>query len=280
MSVARTMSSFEGVRNVRLQLRAWEVPAARCAMLVVHGHGEHSGRYEAFAEDMAGDGCSVYAFDLRGHGRSEGRRGHARSFDTLLQDVDRFRHTVEGLVEPGTPLFLLGQSLGGLVALRYVQELQPPVRGVVLVAPWLATAMPVPRWKTLLAPLMGKLIPTLPFHTRLDAAQLSHDPAVVQAYRDDRYVHDVITPRLFAGISAAMGLAFQHADRVLVPLLLLLPGGDRVVDTPRSLAFARALPTRNVTTHVFPGLRHEPLNELERDRVLRELRSWLNAQLE
>jgi alpha-beta hydrolase superfamily lysophospholipase len=279
VSIARTVGSFDGVGNVRLLLRAWEVDAARAALLVVHGHGEHSGRYEDFAARMGEAGFSVYAFDLRGHGRSEGRRGHARSFDVLLQDVDRFRREVEGLIAPGTPLFLLGQSLGGLIVLRYVQELQPPVRGAVLVAGGLAEARGVERWETLLAPLTAKLLPALPFHTRLRAEDLSHDPAVVQAYRDDRYVHDVITPRLFAGISTAMGLAFQHADRVRVPLLLLLPGDDRVVNTPRSLAFARALPARDVETRVFPRLRHEPLNEGERGRVIAELRTWLAARI-
>jgi alpha-beta hydrolase superfamily lysophospholipase len=275
----RVESSCEGVGGIRLHTVAWEIDRPRCAILVVHGHGEHSGRYEDFAECMAERGCSVYAFDQRGHGRSEGRRGHARSMDVLLQDVDRVRNHVAGLAGAGVPLVLLGQSMGGLIGLRYQQEFAPPVNGLVLVAPWLATAMKVPRWKSLATPLLSRLLPALPFRTRLDPEHLSRDPAEVAAYRDDPLVHDTITPRLFSEIAMAMGQAPVRAERLRVPVLLVVGDDDPIVDTPRSLAFVRSLSTVDVSILCYRGLRHAPLHEPERGRVIRDIAAWLDGRL-
>jgi alpha-beta hydrolase superfamily lysophospholipase len=275
----RVESNCEGVAGVRLHTIAWEIDQPRCAILVIHGHGEHSGRYEDVAARMAERGCSLYAFDLRGHGRSEGRRGHARSFDVLLQDVDRLRNHVVGLTGASVPFVLLGQSLGGLIALRYQQEFAPPIHGLVLVAPWLATAMRIPRWKSLATPLLSRLLPALPFRTRLNPEHLSRDPAAVAAYRADPLVHDTITPRLFAEISTAMGQAFVRTERLAVPILLLVGEDDPIVDTPRSIAFARSLSSVDVSILSYPGLRHEPLHEPERGRVIRDIAAWLDRRL-
>lgn len=271
--------AFDGVGGVRLHLRAWEVARPRASILLVHGLGEHSGRFAALAAAMAEAGWSSYAVDLRGHGRSEGRRGFASSFGVLLQDVDRFRRQAAGLLDADVPCFLLGQSMGGLIALRYEQEFRPGFRGVVLVSPWLATVMPVSSWKTRIAPLLSRLLPALPFRTGLEAEHLSHDRTVVEAYRSDPLVHGTITPRLFLEVSAAMGQAFQRGERVSAPLLLLLGGDDPLVDMPRSVAFGRSLAAVDVTIRVFPGFFHEPLNEVGRGEVLRELRDWIAARL-
>src|SRR5687768_10683451 len=113
---------FEGVGGLHLYYRAWESNQPRAALLVVHGLSDHSGRYEYFGHRMAGSGISVYSFDLRGHGLSEGRRGHADRFEVLLQDVDGFRREVDTITGGTLPLFLLGHSMGGLIALRYIEE--------------------------------------------------------------------------------------------------------------------------------------------------------------
>src|SRR5690606_16896350 len=115
---------FEGVRRLRLQYRTWEVPDARGAVVLIHGFSEHSGRYEGVAGHLAGFGLSTFALDLRGHGRSDGRRGHVPRFEVYLQELDRFRREVQGVVGPELPLFLLGHSMGGLIALRYLQEFE------------------------------------------------------------------------------------------------------------------------------------------------------------
>jgi alpha-beta hydrolase superfamily lysophospholipase len=270
---------FEGVGGLRLYYRAWELPRARAAIAVVHGLGEHSGRYEAIADPLSAYGFSTFAMDLRGHGLSEGRRGHVTRFEVFLQDVDRFRRELHGLVDVGTPLFLLGQSMGGLISLRYLEEFDTPFRGGIIVSPWLATATPVPRWKVTMAGVLNRIMPSIPFNSGLEPALISRDPAVVHAYRDDPLVHSRITPRLFNESSIAMGLAFQRSDRIRVPLLFLLAGDDRIVSTAQSQALARSLPTRNVAVHVYADSYHEVLNEPNRAEPMHDLRDWVASRL-
>jgi lysophospholipase len=277
--VRRSEGSLTGVARVRLQYRTWEVAGARAAIVVVHGLGEHSGRYEHFGVRMAGYGFSTFAFDQRGHGASEGRRGHVRAFDVLLQDLDRFRREVQGLADARTPLFLLGHSMGGLIALRYQEEYNTVFDGAIVVAPWLATAMAVPRWKVTLAAAVSKLLPALPFSNGIRPEDLSHDPDSVDAYRADPRVHGHITPRLFVEASAAMGLVLQRADQLRDPLLFLIPGDDRVVDAQKGLQFARQLPAELTTIKLYPGMFHEVLNEVDRQLPMRDIRDWIAARI-
>lgn len=268
-----------GVDGIRLHYRAWEVSRPRAALLLLHGLGGHCGRFERFAVRMVGYGFSAYGLDLRGHGRSDGRRGHVTRFDVYLQEVERFRREVAGLSDPGCPLVLVGHSLGGLVALRWVEEYGSGVAGAVLSSPWLAAAaVPVPRWKTLAAPVLSRLLPALPTRTRLSPDLLSHDDGVVARYRDDPLVHDLITPRLFTEVGEAIGLAVRRSDRIGVPLLFLLGGEDRLARPDRTLAFARALDLEG-SVAMFPGLYHDVLNETGRDAVEDRIRDWLAATL-
>jgi alpha-beta hydrolase superfamily lysophospholipase len=270
---------IDGVGGVRLHYLTLEVPDPQAALLVVHGLGDHSGRYVDFARAMTRFDFSTFSFDQRGHGRSEGRRGHAPRFETLLQDLDRFRREVQGLVNADCPVFIVGHSFGGLVALRYLEEYESPARGAVIVSPWLATAMPVPRWKVNMAAVVGRIAPAMPFSAHIDARHLTHDDALVQAYREDPLVHDTITPRLFSEVSSAMGLVLQRSDRIKVPLLFLLAGDDRIVDVQRSAAFAKSLSAPDVTTYIYPNSYHELLNEVDRNTIHLQIRDWIETRL-
>ncbi len=269
---------LEAVGGVRLHYRAWETAAPRAALMVLHGLAEHAGRYQSLGESMASNRISTYAVDLRGHGTSEGRRGYVSRFEVFLQDVERFRREVQGLIDPSCPIFLLGQGMGGLIALRYLEELESAVRGAIILAPWLATALPMPRLKSTMAAFLSRLLPALPLRASLPPGDLSHDDEVARAFVADPLVHDTITPRLFTEASAAMGLVLQRADRLSAPLLFLLPGADRICDTGRSSAFARSLPARDITVSVYPGLYHELLNELERHTIRARIRDWITAR--
>ncbi len=279
MTVQRGIGTLLGVRSLRLQYRSWEASEAKAAVIIIHGLADHSGRYESLGSNFAEHGFSTFAFDLRGHGLSDGKRGHAITFDCFLQDLDRFRREVEGVLDRATPLFLLGMSMGGLIALRYLQEYETPLRGAIMVSPWLATALPVPRWKVMLGNAIGRVFPAVPFRAGIKAAALSRDPTVVSAYRQDPLVHDTITPRLFAEVSKAMGLVTQRSDRLTTPLLFLLPGADRIVDTERTVAFTRHLPASMVNVKVYPGHYHELLNEPDRIAILREVRDWIEQRI-
>ncbi len=275
----RADGAIEGVGRIRLHYRTWEATSPRAAIVLVHGLGEHSGRYDDFGTRMAAFGFSTYAYDQRGHGLSEGRRGHTPNFDALLQDLDRFRREVEGLADVRLPMFLLGHSLGGLVALRYQEEYNTSFKGAIIVSPWVATALNVPRWKTTVASAISKAIPAMPFANHIDANVLSHDPEIVAEYQADPLVHDRITPRFFTEASHSMGLVFQRADRFDDPILFLLAGDDRIVDTKRTQQLARGIPSGEVTIKVYPGMYHEVLNERDRVLVYRDIRNWIAARL-
>jgi lysophospholipase len=276
--VKQSDGTLPGVNGLRLAYRTWESANARAALVVVHGLGEHSGRYAEFGDRMAGSGISTYAMDLRGHGLSEGRRGHIATFDVFLQELDRFRREVEGLVDSRMPIFLLGHSLGGLIALRYQEEYNTRFDGAIIVSPWLATAMTVPRWKANAAHALSKLLPALPIHANIDPALLSRDTDIGDAYRADPLVHDIVTPRFFSEVSNAMGLALQRSERIHNPLLFMAAGDDRLVDTERSIRFARSLTAPDVTVKVYAGHYHELLNELDRAAIHREVRDWIVAR--
>lgn len=269
----------EAVGGVRLHYRAWEGSRPRGALMVLHGLADHSGRYEEFGRAMARYGIATYALDLRGHGLSEGRRGYVARFEVFLQDTDRFRREVQGLIDPSCPIFLLGHGMGGLIALRYLEQYESHVRGAVLVAPWLASMLPLARWKTHTAALLSRILPALPLQAPVRAADLSHDDEIVRAFTSDPVVHPHVTPRLLTEASAAMGLVMRRADRLTAPLLFLLPGSDRICDSARSAAFARSLPARDVTIRTFPGLYHDLLNEIERHSIRTEIREWIGEHL-
>lgn len=270
---------LEGVGRLRIHYRTWEVARPVAGIIVVHGIGEHIGRYEEFADTMAGYRVSTFGLDLRGHGMSEGRRGHVASFNVLLQDLDRFRREVQGLVDMSCPLFILGHSMGGLIVTRYLEEYDSGLLGGIIMSPWLATAMETPRWKVTLATTLNRFLPAFPFRTRLDAALLSHDAGEVTRYEEDPLVHDHITPRLFSEMSTAMGLALQRSERLNVPLLFLLSGADQLVDTDKAVAFARSLQALDVTVRVIPDTFHELLHEENRAERYAEIREWITKHL-
>jgi alpha-beta hydrolase superfamily lysophospholipase len=263
------------VGRIELYFRGWEAPLARASLLVVHGLSEHSGRYEEFGHALAESGINVYALDLRGHGASEGRRGHVERFDHYLQDLDRFRSEIQGTTESDLPLFVLGHSMGGLIVARYIEEYESPFQGAIITSPWLATAMAVPRWKAMAASFLNKFLPSLPIDADVDDRYLSHDPLIITRYREDPLVHGKITPRLFAEASQAMGLVMQRSERIRIPVLLLLAGDDRIVDTRKSEAFARSLTAPDVTIRVLPEYYHEVLNDYDRETVFKEIHDWI-----
>ena len=276
---AESDGKFEGVGGLHLYYRVWEAATATAGLIVVHGLSDHSGRFENFGRRMASKNINVYALDLRGHGASEGRRGHSDRFDLLLQDVERFRREVECLTDGALPLFILGHSMGGLITLRYIEEFDTRFRGAILTSPWLATGPSIPRWKILGAGALNKILPSLPIDAGIKPEYLSHDPEIVAQYREDPLVHGKITPRLFMEASAAMGLVLSRSDRIRMPLLFLLAGDDQLVDTRKSESFARSLAAHDVTIHVMLDYYHEVLNDFDRSQAINEIREWITARV-
>lgn len=275
----RSLTTPDGVR---LHLREWPCDGARGTVHLVHGLGEHIGRYEALAAALNGRGWRVVGHDHRGHGRSDGARGRVPAADTLLRDLTQVIDTLR--TARGGPRVLLGHSLGGLIAARFVAEgLQDRpadwhrgVDALVLSSPALDPGMNAAQ-KVLLA-LLGPVAPQLALGNGLDPTWVSRDPAVVRAYIDDPLVHDRVTPRLVRFIVDAGEMVRSLAPRWRVPTLLMWAGSDRCVAPRGSAAFAAAAPVSVVTAHEFAPLAHEIFNEPERAEVIERLLAWLDGR--
>jgi len=267
-----------GAAGMRLRTRLWRPSMPHGGGLyLLHGLGEHAGRYEALARWLCARGWTVASHDHLGHGESGGRRGVLDLDERLSRDAaDRIASFAREL---GRPPILLGHSMGGAVAADLVATRGLTVAGLVLSSPALAVRVGAPM--RLLASLLARLAPDLALGNGLDAHRLSSDPAAVSAYRRDPLVHDRISPRLFAWILRAGSQARAAAGTVTVPVLLLVAGDDAMVDPEGSHAFARALPDPLASFHLFDGLQHEIFNERPeaRDRVLGELAGWLAQRM-
>jgi len=272
---------FAGSGGIRLHYRCWDVTSPRAVVIVCHGLGEHSGRYAVLAQDFARAGLSTYALDHRGHGRSDGRKGHVRRFISYVHDLEKFRRRVCGSVGLETPLFFLGHSLGGLILIRYLQEYRAvAARGAVLSAPLLGAAMDIPRWKQQLARLLHYLVPALPLNTGIAPEHLSHDREVVEAYKRDPLVHDRITPRLYGEILSEIEVAYRKARRLHLPLLFLVPSEDKLVRPDLVQRYAATLGQRpRVQVETLAGLYHEALNETTRSSVVAGVLGWIERQI-
>jgi alpha-beta hydrolase superfamily lysophospholipase len=268
--------------GLALQVRDWPVAQPRGTVLLVHGLGEHIGRYLHVAAALNGWGWNVVGYDQRGHGASPGPRGRLPNADDLLADLGRMVQATR-LAHTG-PLVLLGHSLGGLVAARYVAEgvgdapaaaWHEPVDALVLSSPALDPGMNA--GQRLLLALLAPIAPHLAVSNGLDPAWISRDPAVVSAYVADPLVHDRVAPRLVRFIVDAGDLVRARAARWRVPTLLLWAGSDRCVAPAGSVAFAAAAPRATVTARAFDPLFHEIFNEPEKHEVFGALRDWLGA---
>jgi alpha-beta hydrolase superfamily lysophospholipase len=266
-----------------LQGRAWPRRDARGTIVIVHGLGEHIGRYEHVAASLNARGWGVVGYDQRGHGASEGGRGRLADVDDLLRDLAVVLDAVRAAPDFIAPLVLLGHSMGGTVAARFVAGgLEAPVPewwravdALVLSSPALDLGM-TPIQKAMLATL-GPLTPNLAVGNGLEPEWISRDPAVVAAYVADPLVHDRIAPRL-ARFMVDAGVAVRAlAPRWKLPTLLLYAGGDRCVAPAGSAAFAAAAPKGVVTAQVFAPLFHEIFNEPEQAEVLSVLAAWLDT---
>lgn len=282
MSVRTTVlewSRMEETWEDGLFARRWE-PAGdpRAVVYLLHGLGEHSGRYEHVASRFAREGLAVSAVDWRGHGRSPGPRGDTR-LAPALEDVGRLM--AKGAARwPGVPAFLYGHSLGALIAVAYVTGgAAPPLAGAVVSAIGLHSALREQGGKVRAARVLGRFAPRVRVASGLDAGTISRDPEVVAVYRADPLVHD--------RVSLGFGLdALNTVDRILactpnpaVPLLVIHGAEDRLAYASGARALAAAAGPGLCTLRVYEGLSHEVHNEPEQEQVLTDVLRWMDATL-
>lgn len=265
-----------GARGVELYWQG-RLPAGppTGVVLICHGLGEHTARYANVADALLPDGWAVYGLDHRGHGRSGGRRAHLDAYADWLADYDAFRREVVAR-HPGLPVFLLGHSMGGQIALAFALEHPDDLAGLVLSAPALASGQ-VPAAAVPVLRLLARVGPRLR-PAGIDVTKISKDPAVVAAYRADPLVHQgKPTLGLMSALFDGFGRLVEAARGLRMPLLLQHGELDVLTDPAGTRALAAAAGSPDLTVRWYDGLWHEIYNEPERERPLADLREWLAA---
>lgn len=263
------------VDGTRLFYRVWPSAQARHTFAVVHGLGEHSGRYAAFAQAMGKRGMATYALDLRGHGKSQGQRGHVDSWSQWTDDVATFVARVESTTSG--EVIPVGHSFGGAAMLATVlaSKLKTSRRFIVS-SPALKLKVEVPRWKVGLAAVTSRLVPRLALDNEVDPGTVSRIPEVVEAYRTDPLVHSKISSRMYSEWLNASRDVLEHADRIAIPFLILAGTDDRLID-PSGSEELHAKTRAKSTLHMLAGRYHEPFNDLGSDEVFDIIANWVNA---
>ena len=257
-----------------LAFRAWPQPAAKVTFAVVHGLGEHGGRYERFAAGLARYQMATYAVDLRGHGQSAGQRGHVDSWSQWVDDAAAFVAYVESQTEE--EVVPVGHSFGGAVMLSTVLSGKlKRARRFVVSSPALKLRVSVPAWKSGGAKVLSRIAPRLAMDNEVDPATVSRIPEIVSAYRMDPLVHGKISGRLFEEWRRASAESLARAHQIKIPFLILAGTDDLLVDP----AGSQELRTRSASTSelkLLPGRYHEPFNDLGSDEVFAAIADWLN----
>ena len=267
-----------GADQLKLFGQVWSPIQEPIAVIaLVHGMGEHSSRYRRLAEFFTSNNIAVITFDQRGHGRSEGKKGHITHFNQLLEGIEELVERAN-LRFKQKPIFLYGHSMGGNVALNYALKKPSALKGVIATGPWLRLAFEPPAIQLKLANIMRNLYPGFSQSSKLNVNHLSRDKAVVEAYQKDKYVHDRITASFFTNLYSSGMYALQHANELKIPALIMHGEEDKITSEPASAEFAKRA---NLMSEYksWPGMYHEIHNEPEKEEVFSYILNWIKGQL-
>jgi acylglycerol lipase len=271
--------NFKGVRDTNIYYQAW-LPEGnvKAVLLVVHGLGEHCGRYMNVVNHFVPLGYAVYGFDLIGHGKSEGVREFVERFEDYTNTLAIYYNTVKGW-QTGKPIFLLGHSMGGLIASYYLLDHQTDFRGAIISAPSIKVSDGISQATVIMGKILSALAPKVGL-LPLDANDISRDPEVVKAYVDDPLVfHGKMPARLAAELLKAMLHVTAEADKITLPFIIVQGSEDKLVDPGGAQMLYEKASSKDKTIRVYEGLHHEVFNEPERARVLQDVETWLAAHV-
>lgn len=255
--------------------QSWLVENPKAVVGIIHGMGEHAGRYNYMIDALNAANISVVGYDQMGHGKTEGKRGHVSNYDLLLGCVGELTSKMVELV-PAKPTFLLGHSMGGNVLLNYLLRRNPKINGAIVSAPWLKLAFDPPAIQVKLAQWVSGVFPGLVQSSKLDVNSISKDPKEVQRYVDDSLVHDKISTGFFVGVYEAGEWALEHASELKTPILLYHGTADKLTSHDASKQFCEKA-SGDVTFKSLEGFYHESHNEPERAELFKTILSWIDA---
>ncbi len=270
-------ATFKGSDGTTIHYRNYIPEEKRFQVVVSHGLGEHSGRYENVVRTLCPMGASLWIHDHRGHGRSQGKRGHVDDFNDYVQDLKTLIEIARIDQTDALPFLLLGHSMGGLIALSFVCQYPRNIDGLIVSSPLLGVNKPLPPVLSATARIISMIWPTLSFNNKLDPNFISHDAAEVRAYTHSKRVHNRISARWIVRCMLEIERIGSSPDAIKIPLLMQIAGDDRLVSSSAALAYFDGLTGTDKTLFHYKNLYHEIYNERlpDREKVLDDLRQWV-----
>ena len=271
-------SYFKSHDHHRLFYQEWKTKSDRAVLIFVHGLNEHSGRYGNPVQYFSRRGYTLYLFDQRGHGKSDGLRSYVDDFDSYLKDLDEFTRFA-AQKEKGKKIFMVGHSMGGQVVLNYVGRYKTPLAGFVTSSANIQVAVRIPWVKRHMALNLARLLPRFNLINEIDPKWISRDPEVVQAYKRDPLVSKKITLRLITELLKNQRTILSLAPKVKIPGFLMHSGDDRICAKEGSEAFFKKMGSKDKTLKIYDGFYHELFNEYGKEEVFQDMEGWLEKRL-
>mgnify|MGYP001791770578 CR=1 FL=1 len=269
--------TFQGAKGLDLYYQSWHPQdCAEAVLIIIHGHGGHSGIFPLMVEYLIEHNYAVYGFDLRGNGRSPGQRGYINSWSEFLVDLKSFVELVKAF-EPDKDLFIIGQSMGGTIALDYILREPLQLKGLILLAP--ALGLGIPSWKLLAGKILSGILPRFSLATGIDFNAASRDPKAVAACREDPLRHSRGTARLATELLNTIEWIEAHIAQIKLPLLILHGGADRVTLPQNSRVFFERLTLADKERQEYPGSYHELHSDINYQEVLGDMEDWIQRHL-
>ena len=261
----------------RIYIREW-IPKEKVKknLFIIHGLGEHSGRYEDLAKILTQEGIGVFSIDLIGHGKSSGRKGHIKSFEDFINAVETGVIYVRKKFLD-TPIILFGHSLGGLISLKFLIDRESKeIERSIISSPWIETALEIPNHLLFIHKIFQKIIPGLQLSNNLITSHLSKDKKIVEKYENDILVHDKISLNLFSEITKTINNVIDRSSRIKIKILIYHGKNDKIISHKGTEKVASLIPNNKFI--LFKDIFHEPHNDNEKDLVFKELIEFINKQ--
>ena len=268
---------WETSNQCKMFAQKW-TPDKNCkaSIILIHGLGEHSSRYDQMAKFYCDHQIQVLAFDVYGHGRSDGQRGHIPELNTFLDDIVDFREQVKDDLN-GKPVFLYGHSMGGMIVLTYVLKKYPAFDGIITTSPLIDTAKPMDGFTKSLVRILNSIAPRMTINNRIDRSFLSRDARIVDAYNEDPLVFGKLSMRLGAFMVDSQQFIREHAAEFAQPLLMMVGSDEKIVSKADIDVFMQSLPQQ--TYKVWDGCFHELHNEPEKEKVFEYTLAWMKDHM-
>ena len=274
----RYESQFLTFDRSEIFFQQWRMESPRGTVLITHGLSEHSDCYHDLACVLNKDQWNVLSWDLRGHGRSSGKRGYVADFDHFISDLQAFNKLLNerGLIDTDKPKILFGHSLGGLIVLKALIDCDLGATAACLSAPALGLEKQPSRLKELIAHVAAKWLPQITLWNEITYDQLTRDENKIKSYGKDALRHDKISPRLYLGMVDSFDHIHQNLPGVNIPLFFQVPGQDTIIDSTSCLDLYKKLDSTRCQFELYSNSRHEIFNDLDRGQAIKDLKDFIN----